>query len=220
MFGWMLRRTLGTMAIAVAVGLSLSAAASGAGRLDGTLGGSGRGQSLRSQVPGYEFQSHSPMAVGPDDAIYLVERPFRCPATGCEAALIVTRYRQDGTLDRRFGNDGHALVLSFPGGSSEGELGEFAAVEVDSHGRATVAETTESRLVVARLLTDGSLDPGFGTAGGQVSIPWGPRMRPSLVTLEQSGEVEIIGKTEGEITEPSGTTARVEVTRLSAVGQL
>jgi uncharacterized delta-60 repeat protein len=95
-----------------------------------------------------------------------------------DTAFVVAKYSQYGVLDPGFGNGGYAVVNVVEGGSSE----EVArAVVVRDDGKIVVAGQAEHRLspgdagtsfgggdtdlVLARLLSDGTLDTSFGANG-------------------------------------------------------
>jgi uncharacterized delta-60 repeat protein len=82
------------------------------------------------------------------------------------SAGTVTAYRPDGRLDRGFGDDGQ---VTFPvrGGA---EYTGLKTVRALPDGRLLVAGFHYGSLLVARLLPDGGLDPGFGGGDGKVKM--------------------------------------------------
>src|SRR5687768_3428651 len=77
----------------------------------------------------------------------------------------VRRYTSTGALDTGFGNDGEATIL-------QPDNGSLAAVIIDGTGRIVVAGNVTPMtpdVVVARLVTEGTLDGSFGT-GGLVTV--------------------------------------------------
>jgi uncharacterized delta-60 repeat protein len=89
-----------------------------------------------------------------------------------DSSFAVARYEPNGSLDPSFGAGGRVLV-------SFGRFNTARAMRVSADGRIALAGTNQldpganepERLAQARLLTDGSLDPSFGT-GGQLVTPF------------------------------------------------
>ena len=79
--------------------------------------------------------------------------------------LVVFRLRPDGALDPDFGLGGLVLLSD---GSGRREAGYSAVVDPD--GRIVVAGQRGNSLLVARLLANGTLDAGFGSAGFYVGL--------------------------------------------------
>lgn len=82
---------------------------------------------------------------------------------GKDRDLALACYRQDGTLDRTFGDRG--VVLTAIGNGNE----EVAALTIGPADRITVAGSTEGTVgrvvVLARFLANGQPDPAFGEQG-------------------------------------------------------
>ncbi len=74
--------------------------------------------------------------------------------------LVLFRLRPDGSLDPEFGLGGQVLISD---GTASRESGYSVLVEPD--GRIVVAGQRGYSLLVARLRSNGALDPSFGTAG-------------------------------------------------------
>lgn len=95
---------------------------------------------------------------------------------GSPDALVVFRLNADGTLDKGFGTDGVAQIPAPPGTHAYG-----TSLVPEPDGRITVAGLQGGKLVLARLLSNGSADISFGTNGTFVwetaiaSYPW-PRL--------------------------------------------
>lgn len=87
--------------------------------------------------------------------------------------LVAARYLSDGNLDTAFGTAG---VVTMSIGTT---THQYRAVRIQSDGKILLGgeanrPTTGSDYIVARYLTDGTLDPTFGTAGVAIaSIPGG-----------------------------------------------
>jgi uncharacterized delta-60 repeat protein len=103
-------------------------------------------------------------------------------------AVIVARFDAGGRLDGTFGIGGRApapldTLRDTP-----------VAVAVQADGKIVVAgegvDNEGPRLVVRRYLTDGQLDPGFGT-GGLVTIPLATKSRPADLLLDPTGRITI-----------------------------
>jgi uncharacterized delta-60 repeat protein len=80
------------------------------------------------------------------------------PSPAENAWVGVARYRDDGLKDPDFGAGGE-VPIAF------GTSAEATGVLTDSQGRVVVAGASPSGAVLLRLQPQGSLDPGFGSAG-------------------------------------------------------
>jgi uncharacterized delta-60 repeat protein len=127
---------------------------------------------------------HSALAVDPEG------RPVIAALD--ERRLIVARFGHDGALDPGFGTLGVA-------NSTLGEArGTAPVVAVQADGKVLVAyeasETgigaaTEGRLVVARFLANGNLDPGFGENGMRTIVS--TYTHPAALAFRQSGGFDV-----------------------------
>lgn len=90
--------------------------------------------------------------------------------SGRSPAAFVVAYRPDGSVDRSFGRAGR-VAFRAPGG---GEYTGLKTVRVLPDGRLLVAGFHHGRLFLARLLSDGSLDPSFGGGTGRVTMSVNP----------------------------------------------
>lgn len=77
----------------------------------------------------------------------------------------VARYNPDGSIDQTFGTNG-AVFTTF--GVNERDWINSIAVQAD--GKILAGGFSSNRMALARYLTDGSLDPTFGTNGLAVNI--------------------------------------------------
>lgn len=90
--------------------------------------------------------------------------------TGTTTAALALRLTSSGALDTTFHSTGTLVLKGIAGGTGAKIYDTFGGVRVDSTGRIVVAGTSEDAAgvyhpFVMRLLTDGSPDPTFGTAG-------------------------------------------------------
>ena len=93
----------------------------------------------------------------------------------------IARFREDGTLDPTFSDDGR-LTLSF--GGQDGAL----AVVQQPDGKLLVAGGSGCRPVVVRLTADGMVDPSFAFDGS-----WGVCTAARLIAAQDDGKVVIAG---------------------------
>ena len=89
---------------------------------------------------------------------------------GASCSFIVARYRANGHLDSSFDGDGHVMT---PFGS----YSKAESIAIDPQGRIVAAGWggnggAGSRFALARYLTNGDLDPSFGS-GGKVTTSFG-----------------------------------------------
>ncbi|MEP6646060.1 MAG: T9SS type A sorting domain-containing protein [Saprospiraceae bacterium] len=86
----------------------------------------------------------------------------------------IVRYNEDGSLDSSFSDDGMAILV-------KGESNDIESSVLQHDGKIVIAGRSDypdgvNRLFLARLLSDGTLDPGFGDQG--------------VVTADIDGEME------------------------------
>ena len=116
----------------------------------------------------------------------------------------------DGTLDPSFGTGGVVTTLLSP------SAGPGAAVR-QPDGKIVVVGTraVPHDIVVARYLTNGSLDPTFGT-GGIREVDFGPNNIDSAnaVALQPDGKIVVAGRTQN----PNGAPGNTAVLRLHPNG--
>jgi uncharacterized delta-60 repeat protein len=127
------------------------------GVLDRSFGG---GDGIALDIPGGDRARADAMVVQPDGRILV--------SGAAPPGIFVARYMPDGSRDTSFG-DGGSRGVSTPGSDFAGAGG--LALQAD--GKIVVAgfgsdlgnDHTTGSAVVARLDTDGDLDPGYGTGG-------------------------------------------------------
>jgi uncharacterized delta-60 repeat protein len=118
--------------------------------------------------------------------------------------LAVVRFTAAGTLDRRFGSRGHVRV-AVPGASAR-DVALFRDGRILVAGTVARGPAGPGRLVVARLLPEGELDPSFGADGVAVVGPEGAEVED--MALARDGEVVLAGSV------PRGDRTAVLVMRL------
>src|SRR5215470_10201903 len=147
-------------------------AEAGPGDLDTTFGVGGVAS---TQSPGNDLQGKF-IALQPDGKIVVVGQ------TGCDLCtfsdLVVARFSANGIVDSSFGNNGKVLI-------SFNNVTIPTAISVQSDGKIVVAGFTHPAtppanffvqpvvpltMALARLTTDGALDPAFGN-GGKQTVP-------------------------------------------------
>jgi uncharacterized delta-60 repeat protein len=143
--------------------------------------GTGPGSLL--QVREFTERKAFDLAVGPDGRAAVAAYDQN------EGGVIVARFDAGGRLDGTFGVSGRAP-------EPLGTLRDTpVAVAVQADGKIVVAgeggDNEGPRLVVQRYLTDGQLDPGFGT-GGTVTIPLATKSRPADLLLDPTGRITIV----------------------------
>jgi uncharacterized delta-60 repeat protein len=139
--------------------------------------GAGSELTVHQNPLAHEFQ----LAVGPDGKPVVVADDA--------GAMLIARFDLAGHLDGSFGSGG-----IIHGGFPEGIFSE-PSVAVQADGKIVVgAEGTHdndvSNLLLARFLSNGERDPGFGN-GGEVVAPEATRSRPAGVMLGANGEISV-----------------------------
>jgi uncharacterized delta-60 repeat protein len=165
---------------------------SGEGRLDRAFSGDGR--VLSDLAEGSKDRASSVISYG--DRTLLAGYSIKHPLA---VRLAVAAYLPDGSLDPGFGEGG--IVLSDVEGGMAAE-----AMAIDSFGDVVLAgpgdpTRTRGAPMVARLLPDGRLDPGFGGGDGMVGLP--VDMTVNAVRTDRNGGILIAG-THGDGAWPEG----------------
>lgn len=178
-------------ALLLALALLLAAPAGAlarAGDLDRSFGSSGS-VTFQSLGPDVYFTA---VAVQPDGRVVA--------AADRGNGLTVVRLTRSGAVDRRFGTRGR-VQIKIPGAAAR-DIAVFRDGRILVAG--TVAPDAEpSRMVVARLLPAGDLDPNFGEEGVSVVGPEGSQV--DSMALARDGEV-VLG---GSLARPDRSSALV-----------
>jgi uncharacterized delta-60 repeat protein len=95
----------------------------------------------------------------------------------------VIRLNSDGTIDTAFGSNGLATIVMNGGGSLDAR-----GVAVQASGRIVVAAADSRNGALVGFTPNGSLDPGFGTAGITIS----PGTTHPRVTLLPDGRILVV----------------------------
>ena len=140
------------------------------------------------------------------------------PSVGFNHFSTVIRFNSDGSPDASFGQNGEANFNFGPNDS-----GSATSVAIDASGRVVVGgnawnPTTFGTFAVARLNTDGSLDPSFGL-GAKAIISLGPNTQSSVtgMALDSAGRIVLAGT---EYPTVSPFTESFVVTRLKTDGSI
>jgi uncharacterized delta-60 repeat protein len=126
----------------------------GAGTIDTGFGEDGT-VSLPTLAPGFSEFHFWAVAILPDDDVLVAGIGFGSPR------MVVLRLLPDGSLDHSFGDDGLAMVGS---AAANPNAGAFAMATLQD-GDILLGGYAHHDLALARLLPDGSPDPGFGEDG-------------------------------------------------------
>lgn len=128
------------------------------------------------------------LAVTPDQRIVAVGAAAGSSGHG---EMAVARFLSDGSLDPTFGSDGMGTYPVGPDG-----IDEARAVVVQPNGRIVMAGSDgRDAFVVARLMTDGSLDPSFGSTGiVRSDLSRGDDVAHD-VALQPDGRIVVVGQT-------------------------
>ncbi len=136
----------------------------------------------------FENEASRAMAVQADGKIVCVGS---ASTGGLNDNVAVTRFNANGTLDTGFGAAG--LVETDLGSAFD----HGQAVAIQSDGRIVVAArtiTTSSNIAVVRYLTNGALDPSFGTGGMVITdISGATSEEPSSIAIQSDGKIVVGG---------------------------
>lgn len=185
-------RRLGTMVLVAGLSLWMAAPAqAAAGDLDPTFSGDGIAlASWGDSAAGYD------VATGPNGTIYVVVHSWAVDPYRMTCGVI--RYRADGAVDPSFGVNGRAAAYT----------GEVSCndIVVQPDGKIVViggmyfVDCDDTKWAVARLLSDGMLDPTFGAGDGLVTSRFatcgeqGFNSDPYGVALQPDGRIVVVGE--------------------------
>jgi uncharacterized delta-60 repeat protein len=202
----MLRRAALPFITGLALVLATATAARTApGDLDPTFGGDGIVRTDLSPTEDHGFA----VTIQPDGKIVVAGAKG---IGGPNPRFAIVRYETDGSLDTAFGGGDGKVSIDFT------PNGDFPyAVRVQADGKIVVAgaagyDGRDSRFALARLTSDGSLDPTFGGDGTVMTdvtdvapaYDWANGM-----ALQPDGKIVLVGETG-----PPGGTTDFAVTRL------
>lgn len=183
------RGLLGCLAIALSAVSGLLALpfdrAAAAGGLDPGFGNRGVFVFPRSSTPGEEAWGQD-MAIGPEDAVFVLRSATSCQNGGCTAKLLVHKLLA-GIPDAGFGAAG---AIEVPIGSTGSRYPGSSSLAISPEGKPVVAAHVEGDVVVLRFNRDGSRDPGFG-AGGQTRLDLGGIETDPEVAVQPGGGVVV-----------------------------
>lgn len=126
------------------------------------------------------------VAVGPDNAIYVLSSKLNCYCPTFSRDLLVSRLDPHGEHDETFGTGGTSNAF----GSVNATTGPGGSLAVGADGKVVVSSTDQGEIVLSRLNPDGSLDSSFG-AGGMARVAVGGRMSGARVAVQEDGEVVV-----------------------------
>ncbi len=142
-----------------------------------------------------------------DDKVVAVGRKVSTQAV--RSQLAVLRLQDNGALDTTFGNKGMFELSDAKHGNSH--IG--SSVVLDPDGRIVVAGSRDDRLIVVRLLPDGSIDTAFGASG----IFEGPRTH-DLAAADLGPRATILRTASGGYRVTASNQAGCQVVGLTANG--
>jgi uncharacterized delta-60 repeat protein len=159
---------------------------------DGTLDPSfGTGGKVITDIGGYD-EPHA-MAIDTGGRIIVVGSTY---VGGMGHDFTLARYMSDGTLDASFGVGGKVIT----------DLGGYDhafAIALDTAGRivaaGSVSDAYHTDFALVRYLTDGTLDPSFGT-GGKVKTDFTGRGDAAFaVAVDAAGRIVVGGEADMEV---------------------
>ena len=106
---------------------------------------------------------------------------------GSDYDFAVLRYKENGTLDSSFGKAG-IVITNFLSGNDRAEA---AAVQTD--GKIIVVGYSNTDIAAVRYLSDGRLDPSFGTGGKVVTSLRSGEDQASAVSIQTDGRIVVSG---------------------------
>jgi uncharacterized delta-60 repeat protein len=129
------------------------------------------------------FDSATAVAIDPSDRVIVVGQTFIHRKTGTGPAFFVARLDPTGQPDTSFSQDGWRTI-GFNGAASD--------VAIQPNGKIVVVGGEFAKFAVARLLSDGTLDPRFST-NGRTTTRYPDRGTAYAVALEPDGRIVVAG---------------------------
>ena len=185
------QRRQGRHAIALAIlaaSIITSSANAEASGLDPSFGTGG------TVVTNGFFSSQPEVEAAYDLAIDSQDRIVAVSGAAESNGTVIYRYLDDGSLDPSFGAGGMATIAE-----TDGSTDQFPSVALQADGRIVVASSNFEcpnsscvRIQVLRLLSDGSLDPQFGSGGVVRTGTSGffP-VRPKDIAIQSDGKIVV-----------------------------
>lgn len=168
----------------------ITPAKSAPGDLDASFGNNGK--SIISFTPASDWIED--IAIQADGKIVAVGLTGFTP--GVAKNFGVARFNSDGALDATFGNGG-SVTTSF-----SGQFASAYGVEIQPDGKIVVCGIASTQsgnfIVVARYLSNGSLDPSF-SSDGKVETPFGVYSTGNAVAIQPDGKIVVAGGTDRDI---------------------
>jgi uncharacterized delta-60 repeat protein len=183
----MRRRSLCSSVIGIALLLAAAPAARTApGDLDPTFGGDGI---VRTDVTPHQDDGYS-VAIQPDGKIVVAGG---ISGEGPNGRVGVVRYESDGSMDTSFGGGDGKVGIDFTPG-----VDLAYAVRIQANGKIVVAGvaayfTRNPRFALARLTSDGSLDPAFGGDGKVTTDLTSSYDVVNGMALQPNGKIVVVG---------------------------
>ena len=148
---------------------------------DGSLDSTFSGDGVQVTDVGWADYAYS-IAIQTDGKIVLSGTSY----TGTGSNFILLRYNSDGTLDNSFSDDGIQMRIGGAGSSavlqSDGKILVGGLISVGSI----------DNFAILRYMSDGEIDPTFGSAGTQI-INTGTHSGCNSIALQPDGKIVMIG---------------------------
>lgn len=159
------------------------------GNLDPTFGSGG---SVRTDFSGNIDRANA-VAIQPDGKIVAAGSSFS--STKTVEDFIVARYNPNGSLDKRFGNNGKITTDFFR------NVDSISALVIQPDGKIVVAGVaqlagtggTPRVFALARYTSDGRPDPSFGNGGSLTTSFGGTFAAASAIMLQPDGKIVVAG---------------------------
>src|SRR5215216_2376926 len=183
---------MSTFATAIIASLIITTAVFGqtaSSNLDPTFGSGG---TVRTDFAGNIDQANA-VAIQPDGKIIAAGSSFSNSKTVED--FIVARYNANGSLDKRFGNNGKITTDFFRNVDSISALVIQPDGKVVVAGIAQLAGTggTPRVFALARYTSDGRLDGSFGNGGSLTTSFGGTFAAASSIMLQPDGKIVVAG---------------------------
>jgi uncharacterized delta-60 repeat protein len=152
------------------------------------------------------------VAVQPDGKIVVAGTATDPSAIGT-FGMLVERFNSNGTLDTSFGSGGVVRIF-------QAQSGQGLALALQPDGKIIVGGTADAPdsgdptgsayplVAIARLNSDGSLDPGFGSGGSEI-LQLGRDAQVNALALTPSGQVVLAGSQREDLQTTSTLLARL-----------
>jgi uncharacterized delta-60 repeat protein len=134
------------------------------------------------------------MAVGPEDAVFVLQGYRACGVGSCTAKFFVQRYLPNGVLDMSFGEGGRSSMVAVTvaaGSESFYGVSLYGSLAVNGEGEPVIAAVDGGDITLFRLDRSGKLAADFGGGDGTVTTDFGSSVVRPRLAVARDGRIVV-----------------------------